>query len=384
MLICLNIAANCLGRAERIQQLKVYLSSTLTDLGEYRKAVTRMLQRLGFECIKLEDFGVFDSVILESSYDAIAYSDIFVLLLAHRYGYIPPQETKSILELEYERALNLKKPVFAFVIRDDAPWPVDKIDFDQGHLEALRAFKSRLREHHLVSYFGSPDELAQQIAIVTSQYSHKIGAIPLELPSPETPSSESLTVVDVLRAVKDIHIELSVLRGLLADTAQGIRQSDSSVERPNTRAADFLGPGAVSTNPIRCFVIMPYSERWSADVEKIILEVCNDIGLEFTIAKSMEGRFVPHDIWNDITGAGVIVADLSGANPNVTYEVGLADVLGREVIMICQGTKVLFDFLGQRLVQYEDSLTGARMLREELTTRLRRHKDKVSVADRTH
>jgi hypothetical protein len=73
------------------------------------------------------------------------------------------------------------------------------------------------------------------------------------------------------------------------------------------------------------------------------------------------------------------VADLSGANPSVTYEVGLADVLGREVIMVCQGTKVPFDFLGQRLVQYEDSLTGARLLREELTVRLRRYKDKVAA-----
>jgi hypothetical protein len=342
-----------------------------------------MLQRLGFECIKLEGFGAFDSAILKSSYDAIDNCDIFVLLLAHRYGYIPPQETKSILELEYERALNLKKPVLAFVISDDAPWSVDKIDFDPGHLEALRAFKSRLLERHVVSYFGSPDELAQQIAIASSQYSRRIGAIPLELSPPETPPSESLTVADVIRAVRDIHIELAVLRGLLADTAQGMRQSNSRVERPNTRAADFLGPGAVSTNPTRCFVIMPYSERWSTDVEKIILKVCNDVGLEFTIAKSMEGRFVPHDIWNGITGAGVIVADLSGANPNVTYEVGLADVLGREVIMICQGTKVPFDFLGQRLVQYEDSLTGARMLREELTNRLHRHKDKVAAADRT-
>ena len=30
-------------------------------------------------------------------------------------------------------------------------------------------------------------------------------------------------------------------------------------------------------------------------------------------------------------------------------------------------------------VQYEDSLTGARMLREELGTRLRRHKDRIAA-----
>jgi hypothetical protein len=358
--------------------LKVYLSSTFADLGEYRETVTHVLQRLGFDYISLDDFGTFNSAILESSYKAIATSDIFVLLLAHRYGYIPLHETKSILELEYEQATRLKKPVLVFVISDEAPWPIDKIDLDRGR-EALLAFKALLLARHLVAFFRSPDELAQQIAIAISQYSRNIQGIPIEpLPTIEANLPEFFTIGDVMRAVKDIHIELSVLRGLIADTAQNMRQTNTDVERPGNRTAAFLGPGAVSTNPGRCFVIMPYSERWSADVEKIILEVCNEVGLEFTIAKSMEGRFVPHDIWNGITGAGVIVADLSGANPNVTYEVGLADVLGREVIMICQGVKVPFDFLGQRLVQYEDSLTGARLLREELTTRLRRHKDKIN------
>ena len=56
--------------------------------------------------------------------------------------------------------------------------------------------------------------------------------------------------------------------------------------------------------------------------------------------------------------------------------------MGREVIMICQDTKVPFDFHGQRLVAYENSLTGARLLREELTSRLRRHKDKMAAEAR--
>jgi phosphoserine phosphatase len=186
----------------------------------------------------------------------------------------------------------------------------------------------------------------------------------------------------------DIPILTSKAQGALAaESLETVRTLVSKLSRrglavprtTRTRAAEFLGPGAASTNPTRCFVIMPYSERWSNDVQKIILEACKEVGFEFTIAKSMEGRFVPNDIWNGITGAGVIVADLSGANPNVTYEVGLADVLGREVIMICQSTKVPFDFLGQRLIQYEDSLQGASRLREELTKRLHSYKDRIAA-----
>jgi hypothetical protein len=359
--------------------LKVFLSSTIADLKPYREAAVGILRRLGFDTVRLDDFGTFHGPPLEGSQRAIATSDLFVLIVAHRYGFIPPDETRGLVELEYELALQLKKPVLAFVVRDDVPWPVQNIDLENPARERLEQFKSRLFEHHVVGSFSTPEELAQQIAIATSQYSRTAEPIPFAAESPTGPSEqEAVTVVDVMKAVNDIRLELTVLRGVIADAAQNLRQPPSRSEAAFARAASFLGPGAVSTNPARCFLVMPYSERWSDDVEKIVLEVCNEVGLEFTIAKSMDGRFVPHDIWNGITGAGVIVADLSGANPNVTYEVGLADVLGREVVMICQGTKVPFDFLGQRLVQYEDSLTGARLLREELTVRLRRHRDRIA------
>lgn len=99
--------------------------------------------------------------------------------------------------------------------------------------------------------------------------------------------------------------------------------------------------------------------------------------MNFEIAKSMGGRFIPNDIWTGITGSGIIIADLTNANPNVSYEIGLADVLGREVILICQGDKVPFDFLGQRLIVYQDSIAGTLKLREELIDRLNRYKNRI-------
>ena len=96
----------------------------------------------------------------------------------------------------------------------------------------------------------------------------------------------------------------------------------------------------------------------------------------------MEGRFVPHDIWHGITGSGVIIADLTAANANVTYEVGLSDAIGCDVILICQGTKVPFDFLGQRLILYENTVEGAVVLRNKLTDRLKQIKVQLSEKDK--
>jgi hypothetical protein len=135
---------------------------------------------LGLRVYGVDDFGTFDSAIPGGSYDAIPTSDIFSLLLAHRYRYLPSHETRSILELEYEQAIKLKKRVLAFVIKDEASWPVDKIDLDKGAREAFRACRALLLERHTVAFFGSPDELAQQIEIATSHYLRKIEAIPTE------------------------------------------------------------------------------------------------------------------------------------------------------------------------------------------------------------
>ena len=162
-------------------------------------------------------------------------------------------------------------------------------------------------------------------------------------------------------------VPLAILQGIQEQLAAFAAETKSKIHASS--AAAFLG---VALAPVRgqCFIIMPYSQKWSAGVETIINECCASAGLTMTIAKTMDGRFVPHDIWKGITGASAIIADLTGANANVAYEVGLADAIGREVVLICQNTEVPFDFLGQRLIVYEDSVQGALELRKRLQKRL--------------
>jgi hypothetical protein len=135
-------------------------------------------------------------------------------------------------------------------------------------------------------------------------------------------------------------------------------------------SASFLGAMSPTIRYDRCFIVMPYSQPWSEGVEVVIVESCRQAGLEPTIAKTMEGRFVPHDIWTGITSSGLVIADLSGVNANVAYEVGLADAIGREVILLSQTSSVPFDFSGHRLLLYENSVGGAIKLRNQLTVRL--------------
>ena len=110
--------------------LRVFVSSTFSDLKDYRAAAVHTLLRFGFVPITFESFaGTIDEAPIAASARALAEADIVVFLVAHRYGYVAPDSAKSIVELEYEEAVAQKKPVFVFLLRADQPWPLDQIDF---------------------------------------------------------------------------------------------------------------------------------------------------------------------------------------------------------------------------------------------------------------
>jgi len=104
----------------------------------------------------------------------------------------------------------------------------------------------------------------------------------------------------------------------------------------------------------------------------IIKDSIKEIGFVCERADDKGGRVIMEDIWACINMANLLIADLTGRNPNVAYEVGMADVIGKEVIFLTQEVdNIPFDFLGQRLIVYENSLAGAKKLKEELQRRIR-------------
>jgi hypothetical protein len=330
----------------------------------------QVLERLGYELITVDTFGASEAPPLEACLDALASSDVVVFIVAHRYGYVPPNSEVSIIESEYREAQVQKKPTLVFIVDDDFPWPPKYIDSGEKG-QALQVFKKTLLTNHVVAFFQTPDDLAALVAASISRYSGIVA--PVEIGS----KKEEITLDNIMSELKSLRSDLSVLQQLNAQQNQVNIINYSQEPSLGIKPASFLGNSENSINYSQCFVIMPYSERWSMGLEKILSEICREVGIEFIIAKTMDGRFIPYDIWRGITGSGIMIADLTGANANVTYEIGLADVLGRDVILICQGEKVPFDFLGQRLILYEDSISGTLKLREELSDKLRRYKTRV-------
>jgi hypothetical protein len=100
----------------RPRKLQVFLSSTYEDLVDYRLAAMEAILAAGHIPAAMEQFSPGDETAWEKIRNWIDESDAFILILGGRYGSIEPTTGKSYVQLEYEYAVEKKKPHFALVV----------------------------------------------------------------------------------------------------------------------------------------------------------------------------------------------------------------------------------------------------------------------------
>jgi hypothetical protein len=114
-------------------------------------------------------------------------------------------------------------------------------------------------------------------------------------------------------------------------------------------------PSIKSTKKEICFVIMPFGGWLDDYYTSIYCPAIEAAGLEPHRADDL---FTPSTITNDIWAytkrAKVLLADLTGKNPNVFYELGLAHALTKPAILISESLDdIPFDLRALRVILYD-------------------------------
>lgn len=118
-------------------------------------------------------------------------------------------------------------------------------------------------------------------------------------------------------------------------------------------------------------VMMPFSAAFDP-VFDAIADACNRLRLDTRRVDKLRGpRRITDDIFSTIMQSGVVVSDITGMNPNVLYETGLAHARNRSVILISQDSKFPFDIEAYRIVRYISNTEGLVELRDDLHESLR-------------
>lgn len=124
----------------------------------------------------------------------------------------------------------------------------------------------------------------------------------------------------------------------------------------------------ILVRPGYCFVIMPFSEGLKEIYEDCILQATTEAEMQCKRADDIfHNTAIMEVIWTEICSSEIVIADLTGKNPNVFYELGIAHTLGKNVIMITQSAEdVPFDLRHLRHILYTNTGRGLQDLKKQL------------------
>jgi hypothetical protein len=122
-----------------------------------------------------------------------------------------------------------------------------------------------------------------------------------------------------------------------------------------------------------CFVLMPFKPSFDRLYKETIQPTVWHCGFSCHKADDFfSTKPIMEDIWIQICKSKVIIADVTGKNPNVFYEIGIAHTIGKPVIFITQDkTDVPFDVAHFRYYLYSDNAIGWQKLSNDIRSALK-------------
>lgn len=134
----------------------------------------------------------------------------------------------------------------------------------------------------------------------------------------------------------------------------------------------YFGLPTPTKEPLDIFVVMSFDSKLRPIYDSHILKVARSLQLT---ARRADDFFSTHhvmsDVWEAMNAARLVVADCTGRNPNVFYEIGMAHTLGRPVVLITQHSRdVPFDLQAVRYIEYEYTPPGMEKFEHRLASTL--------------
>jgi hypothetical protein len=119
------------------KSLKIFISSTVTDLAPEREMAARAIETLKLEALRAETLGARPETPAETCRQMVRESDVFIGIYGGRYGYVPPGQSVSVTEMEFLEAREAGKDILLYIKGDD----VDPEDRQAGFLRRADDFE---------------------------------------------------------------------------------------------------------------------------------------------------------------------------------------------------------------------------------------------------
>ena len=150
-----------------------------------------------------------------------------------------------------------------------------------------------------------------------------------------------------------------------ASEAKAVVPAPSAVEEPKkttpeVKTLDLADTADQTTGGVRpeirphAFVIMPFDPSMKVVYDEHLVPVANRLGITIKRGDAfLSSQSIIDEVWSAIYHSDICIADCTGRNANVMYELGIAHTLGRPVILISQSVAdIPFDISHRRIITY--------------------------------
>lgn len=148
--------------------MKIFLSSLISGMEEFREAAVRAARSLGHEVIRAEDFGARPESPQIACLDGVRQAEAVILIMGEQYGSVQ-LSGRSATHEEYREARE-RCPVLAMVQKD--------AEYDDAQEEFLNEIRDWVGGHHTNS-FSNADQLHDTVvrALHELELSHATGPV---------------------------------------------------------------------------------------------------------------------------------------------------------------------------------------------------------------
>jgi hypothetical protein len=367
----------------------VYLGDTSSELADLRPIIIQQIQAAGMIPVQLEDnerqLPDMPDIVKRKLTDA----DYFISIVTYKRAWEPEgMGGKALAEIEYDLAQELGKPS-AILLPAEASEMAMRLRArallqSPADHNAQRAFWKRLASTGEVTPFIDETDLTKKVSQILSTWAAQRTVTIREADS-VAPAPLVIEQQSFVSGTPDQIDRLAERVAAKVEAIQQKRQEELAEQAVKVNEALRLLPGElVFGRPATskqfksdAFMIMPFAASFSGLYTDIIKPLMAEMKLtilrgdEFNSSRGV----IVEEVWAALNACRFVIAEISGGNDNVFYELGIAHTLNKPAILITRTTQpeeVPFDIRHLRYIQYKNTAAGGAKLREELQTAITR------------
>jgi len=273
----------------------------------------------------------------------------FTANLVKMHGDVRHEERFVITRSDYEEFLE-DYPVIAthlsamLIVR--TPLFVGYSRSDPDFLQIQSVIKSRLGRFQRMPYIVQFDATPEDIELGFDQDMHILSI------SAEGGCTKSDALADLFAAIQaEVKVRTGKeLRASEPEAFEEMAPATLDMTYRSNDAADLL-----ESSSTLCFVMMPLAREMEEVYWTLIQPVAEEVGLTALRADQINTPgLISEQIFAAIRESRVCIADITTGNPNVLYELGHAQAIGKPVLLIAgRDQSVPFDVAGARHIPYD-------------------------------